>query len=108
MCQMVLECVDPAVDAGAVDHSGLTVLHRVAQGLDLAYLSLLLEERQKSQGEDRGAEHGVEIKSMPVSADIDRRWSQTWVNYCFVGMHHSSRVMSEACFFRVILSSWTM
>lgn len=48
---MILESVDPAVDAGAVDSAGLTVLHRVAQALDLPYLLLLLEERKKSQGE---------------------------------------------------------
>lgn len=48
---MILENTDPAVDVGAVDSAGLTVLHRVAQALDLSYLALLLEERQKSQGE---------------------------------------------------------
>lgn len=48
---MILESKDPAVDAGAVDSAGLTVLHRVTQALDLAYLALLLEERQTSQGE---------------------------------------------------------
>lgn len=48
--QMVLSRVDPAVDAGAVDSAGLTVLHRVGQALDLPYLALLLEERSKSQG----------------------------------------------------------
>lgn len=47
---MVLAQVDPAVDAGCVDSAGLTVLHRVAEALDLPYLGLLLEERQKSQG----------------------------------------------------------
>lgn len=51
--QMILESVEPAVDAGAVDSAGLTVLHRVSQALDLPYLALLLEERQKSQGELR-------------------------------------------------------
>lgn len=49
--QMILKGAEPAVDAGAVDSAGLTVLHRVSQALDLAYLALLLEERQKSQGE---------------------------------------------------------
>lgn len=48
--QMILESTDPAVDAGAVDSAGLTVLHRVSQALDLQYLALLLEERQKCQG----------------------------------------------------------
>ncbi|CAM9178065.1 unnamed protein product, partial [Scytosiphon promiscuus] len=46
---MVLASVDPAVDAGWVDSAGLTVLHRVSEALDLPYLALLLEERQKSQ-----------------------------------------------------------
>lgn len=48
--QMILASTDPAVDAGWVDSVGLTVLHRVAEALDLPYLALLLEERQKSQG----------------------------------------------------------
>lgn len=48
--QMILASADPAVDAGWVDSAGLTVLHRVAEALDLPYLALLLEERQKSQG----------------------------------------------------------
>ena len=48
--QMVLGSNDPTVDAGWVDSAGLTVLHRVAEALDLSYLGLLLEERQKSQG----------------------------------------------------------
>ncbi|CAN0547659.1 unnamed protein product, partial [Ectocarpus sp. 12 AP-2014] len=46
---MILARTDPAVDAGWVDSVGLTVLHRVAETLDLPYLTLLLEERQKSQ-----------------------------------------------------------
>ncbi|CBN74776.1 Heat shock protein 40 like protein/ DnaJ domain containing protein [Ectocarpus siliculosus] len=46
---MILASTDPAVDAGWVDSVGLTVLHRVAEALDLPYLALLLEERQKSQ-----------------------------------------------------------
>lgn len=49
--QMIMASIDPAVDAGAVDSAGLTVLHRVAQAVDLPFLSLLLEERHKSQGE---------------------------------------------------------
>lgn len=55
--QMVLASTEPAVDAGCVDSAGLTVLHRVAEALDLSYLGLLLEERQKSQGKLQ--QHGV-------------------------------------------------
>ncbi|CAM9753747.1 unnamed protein product, partial [Choristocarpus tenellus] len=46
---VLLECANPQVDAGVVDTAGLTVLHRVAEALDLPYLGLLLEERKKSQ-----------------------------------------------------------